>query len=87
MEWGSGGQSEDKAFIVISLKGSGEAEWAASGLASLVSFSRLWGTVTVLVVPVTWGTGTWPWLPEGQVESGLEGESSTKEKVGVRALD
>ena len=36
---------------------------------------------------VTWGTGTWPWLPEGQVESSPEGESSTKEVVGVRAMD
>ena len=52
-EWGGGRgrHSEDKAFIVTPpLKGLGEAEQTASGLASLVSFSRLWGTVTVLVV-------------------------------------
>ena len=49
--WGSGGDIlRTKPLSWPPLKGLGEAEQAASGLASLVSFSRLWGTVTVLVV-------------------------------------
>ena len=48
---GGGGDSlRTKPLLWSPWKGSGEAEWAALGLASLVSFSRLWGTVTVLVV-------------------------------------
>lgn len=57
-------------------EGTEEAEWAASGLACLVSLSRLWGVVTLLVV---WYLALGPRL--GQVDSGLEGKSSTKEGV------
>ena len=63
-------------------EGTEEAEWAASGLACLVSLSRLWGIVTVLAV---WYLALGSRL--GQVDSGLEGKSSTEEVVGMWALD
>lgn len=85
--WGStrvGQESEGegglwtKPLLWSPQEGTEEAEWAASGLACLVSFSRLWGVVTLLVV---WYLALGSRL--GQVDSGLEGKSSTKEVVGV----